>query len=56
MAPVLLPGSESAMRVSIDRWLTKHKLQPHIKGLNDTALMKAFAEEGFGVSWARSYC
>lgn len=49
-APLLLPGSESAMRISIDRWLTKHKLQPYIKGeFDDTALMKAFAEEGLGV-------
>lgn len=49
-APLLLPGSESAMRVSIDRWLSKHKLQPHIKGeFDDTALMKAFAEEGLGI-------
>lgn len=49
-APLLLPGSESAMRVSIDRWLSKHKLQPHIKGeFDDTALMKAFAEKGLGI-------
>jgi LysR family transcriptional activator of nhaA len=49
-APLLLPGSESAMRVSIDRWLAKHKLKPHIKGeFDDTALMKTFAEEGLGL-------
>ena len=49
-APLLIPGAESAMRVSIERWLTKHKLQPHIKGeFDDTALMKAFAEEGLGI-------
>lgn len=49
-APLLLPGLESAMRVSVDRWLTKHKLQPNIKGeFDDTALMKAFAEQGLGI-------
>lgn len=49
-APLLLPGNESAMRVSIDRWLSKHKLQPHIRGeFDDTALMKAFAEEELGI-------
>jgi LysR family transcriptional activator of nhaA len=49
-APLLLPGTESAMRLSIDRWLTKDKLQPRIKGeFDDTALMKAFAEEGLGI-------
>lgn len=49
-APLLLPGGESAMRLSIDRWLSKHKLQPCIKGeFDDTALMKAFAEKGLGV-------
>ncbi|MGH1486785.1 MAG: transcriptional activator NhaR [Cellvibrionaceae bacterium] len=49
-APLLIPGMESAMRLLLDRWLTKHKLQPRIKGeFDDTALMKAFGEEGLGV-------
>lgn len=48
-APILLPGKDSMMRIKIDRWLMKHKLQPHIKGeFDDTALMKAFAQNGFG--------
>jgi LysR family transcriptional regulator, transcriptional activator of nhaA len=48
--PLLLPGKDCAMRVSLERWLTKHKLQPHVKGeFDDTALMKAFGEEGLGV-------
>lgn len=49
-APLLLPSSESAMRISIDRWLSKHQLHPWIRGeFDDTALMKAFAKEGLGV-------
>lgn len=49
-APLLLPGKESAVRVSLERWLTKHNLRPHIKAeFDDTALMKAFAQEGLGI-------
>lgn len=49
-APLLLPGKESAMRSQLERWLSKYKLKPHIKAeFDDTALMKAFAEEGLGI-------
>lgn len=49
-APILMPGLESAMRRSLERWLAKLKITPHIKAeFDDTALMKTFAEEGLGL-------
>lgn len=49
-APLLLPGEESVMRSELDRWLTQHRIQPHIKGeFDDTALMKAFGQQGVGI-------
>lgn len=49
-APMLLPGQESAMRRSLERWLEKKRIQPRIRGeFDDTALIKAFAEQGLGV-------
>ena len=49
-APMLLPGQESAMRKSLERWFDKKRIQPRVRGeFDDTALIKAFAEQGLGV-------
>lgn len=48
-APLLLPGPHSAVRREIDRWLGKLRLSPRVVGeFDDSALMKAFAQEGEG--------
>lgn len=49
-APLLLPGGDSATRHEIDKWLAKLGVPVNIKGeFSDSALMKAFAKEGFGI-------
>lgn len=49
-APVLLPGIESAMRKELERWFNKLDIHPYIKGeFDDSALMKAFGEQGYGI-------
>jgi len=49
-APILLPNSDNQLRAHIDLWLTKHHLQPRvIAEFDDSALMKAFGQEGVGV-------
>ena len=49
-APMLLPGSASAMRQRFDLWLAARKIRPRIIGeFDDAALMKAFGGEGRGV-------
>lgn len=49
-SPMLLPGQESAMRKTLERWLDKKRIEPRIRGeFDDTALIKAFAEQGLGV-------
>ena len=54
-APMLLPGSDSAMRAKLVRWFGKHKLRPRIVGEFDgSSLMAAFGETGFGVFAAPS--
>jgi len=53
--PMLLPGSDSAMRAKLVRWFGKHKLRPRIVGEFDgSSLMAAFGETGFGVFAAPS--
>ena len=48
-APFLLPAENTAMRRSIDRWMMDSKLRPEIVGeMDDTALLKVFAEAGIG--------
>ena len=48
--PVLLPSRHSAMRRHIDDWLETHDLAPKIVGeFDDSALLKAFGEAGFGM-------
>jgi LysR family transcriptional regulator, transcriptional activator of nhaA len=49
-APLLLPGEGTSLRGTINHWLVKNQLQPHIIGeFDDTALMKAFGQSGIGV-------
>ena len=49
-APLLVPGSASAIRKRLDAWLAEHRLHPRIVGeFDDAALMKAFGREGRGV-------
>ncbi len=49
-APLLLPSSGNQLRSGIDRWLDKHRLHPRtIAEFDDSALMKAFGQEGAGI-------
>lgn len=48
-APVLLPGSGTALRRSIDQWLFESNIPVRVVGeFDDTALMKVFAEAHAG--------
>jgi len=47
--PLLLPGSDSALRLRVDAWMRRHGLTPAIAAeFEDTALLKAFGREGLG--------
>lgn len=49
-APLLLPGTEAAVRGPLLRWLETHKVRPRIVGeFDDAALMRAFGEAGAGI-------
>jgi LysR family transcriptional activator of nhaA len=49
-APLLLPSSGTQLRSGIDQWLNKHRLHPRmIAEFDDSALMKAFGQEGAGI-------
>ena len=49
-APILLPSSGSQLRSGIDQWLHKHRIHPRmIAEFDDSALMKAFGQEGAGI-------
>jgi LysR family transcriptional regulator, transcriptional activator of nhaA len=49
-SPLLLPSSGNQMRSGIDRWLDKHRIHPRlIAEFDDSALMKAFGQEGVGI-------
>ena len=49
-APLLLPSSGTQLRSGIDQWLDKHRLHPFtIAEFDDSALMKAFGQEGAGI-------
>jgi len=48
--PVLLPGTESAVRRKLDHWLASHAISPRIVGeFEDSALMAVFGARGLGV-------
>ncbi len=54
-APLLLPGSGNQLRSGIDQWLDKHRIHPRmIAEFDDSALMKAFGQEGAGIFIAPS--
>ncbi|MEJ2610869.1 MAG: LysR substrate-binding domain-containing protein [Candidatus Thiodiazotropha sp.] len=54
-APLLLPSSGNQLRSGIDQWLDKHRLHPRmIAEFDDSALMKAFGQEGAGIFVAPS--
>jgi len=54
-APLLLPSSGNQLRSRIDWWLDKHRIHPHvIAEFDDSALMKAFGQEGAGIFIAPS--
>lgn len=49
-APLLLPSSGNQLRSGIDHWVDKHRIQPRtIAEFDDSALMKAFGQEGAGI-------
>ncbi len=49
-APLLLPSKGTQLRSGIDQWLDKHRLHPRIVAeFDDSALMKAFGQEGLGI-------
>jgi LysR family transcriptional activator of nhaA len=51
--PVLLPGTDSAVRRKLDHWLALHAIAPHIIGeFDDGAMTMAFGREGRGVLFA----
>lgn len=48
--PMLLPISGNQLRFHLDQWLTKYHIQPRIIAeFDDSALMKAFGQEGVGI-------
>ncbi len=49
-APLLLPSPGNQLRTDIDQWLDKNRLHPKIVAeFDDSALMKAFGQEGVGI-------
>jgi len=49
-APILLPSSDNRLRSAIDLWLDKQRIRPRmIAEFDDSALMKAFGQEGAGI-------
>ena len=49
-APILLPSIGNQLRSGIDQWLEKHRIHPRIIAeFDDSALMKAFGQEGAGI-------
>ncbi len=52
---LLVPTDNSAFRRSLDEWLVTHNIRPVVIGeFEDFALLRAFAEEGFGIFAAPS--
>ena len=49
-APVLLPGSESALRRALEEYFARHDLHPQVVAeIDDSALLKVFGQAGVGV-------
>lgn len=54
-APMLLPGTDDAVRPKLMRWLDDQRIVPRIKGeFDDGALMKVFGQAGVGIFAAPS--
>ncbi|MFK7819584.1 MAG: LysR substrate-binding domain-containing protein, partial [Planctomycetaceae bacterium] len=48
-APFFLPGEHTALRRSVAQWLYQVDIEPEVIGeIDDTALLKVFAEAGLG--------
>lgn len=48
--PMLLPSSDSALRMNLERWLSENGIYPIVVGeFDDSALMKVFGQEGSGI-------
>lgn len=49
-APLLLPSTGTHLRSNLDQWIDKHHIHPRIIAeFDDSALMKAFGQEGAGI-------
>lgn len=49
-APLLVPGEDSAVRKRLMQWLNTQRIEPLIIGeFDDSALMRAFGQEGVGI-------
>jgi LysR family transcriptional activator of nhaA len=49
-APLLLPGEDSVVRKRLMQWFSAQHIQPLIIGeFDDSALMRAFGQEGVGI-------
>ncbi|MCX7185242.1 MAG: transcriptional activator NhaR [Nitrosospira sp.] len=54
-APLLIPGENAAVRVTLMRWFDTHQIRPRIVGeFDDSALMHAFGQAGIGIFIAPS--
>jgi LysR family transcriptional activator of nhaA len=52
-APVLLPSQGTELRRALDSFFRKHDIVPRVVGeFDDSALLKAFAQDGLGVLFA----
>ncbi|MEQ8770008.1 MAG: LysR family transcriptional regulator [Phycisphaerales bacterium] len=52
-APILLPLETSTLRQSVDAWLDENDLHPRVVAeIEDSALLKSFAEAGHGLFFA----
>jgi LysR family transcriptional activator of nhaA len=53
--PFLLPLGTTALRRSLDHWFESHNMRPHVVAeFEDSALLKAFAQQGVGIFAAPS--
>jgi LysR family transcriptional activator of nhaA len=54
-APLLIPGENAAVRVTLMRWFDTQQIRPRIVGeFDDSALMHAFGQAGIGIFIAPS--
>lgn len=54
-APMLLPGEGTAVRRALDSWFEAHGIRPRVEAeFDDTALLKAFGQDGLGLFPAAS--